>query len=118
MPIPLIKVAMTTAKIMARPINGILKLRLKNSHKSLRTRKVLIAFGYKCISFENWSNRLLVQGEDKILLRQLDLHMVSEEAALSKGIEYFAEMLFFYGVVFSIVGYEIKKSLESSKKLR
>ena len=43
---------------------------------------------------------------------------LSEEAAFNKGVEYFVEFVFFYGVLVVIALWEVKKSQESSDKLR
>ena len=34
---------------------------------------------------------------------------------MTKGIEYFVEIIFFYGVIFAVCAYEIRKSVEASK---
>jgi len=36
--------------------------------------------------------------------------------AFNKGVEWFAEIFFFYGVLFSIVGYEMVKAQVASKR--
>ena len=43
---------------------------------------------------------------------------LSDEAAFNKGVEYFVEFVFFYGVLISIAFFELKKSQESSDKLK
>ena len=43
---------------------------------------------------------------------------MSEEAAFNKGVEYFVEFVFFYGVLVVIALWEVKKSQESSDKLK
>ena len=48
----------------------------------------------------------------------VDPYKVSEEAALTKGIEYFIEGFFFYGLIFAVCIYEIKKAFESSRMLK
>ncbi len=118
MPIPLIKVVLTTAKIMARPINGIMMNRFKHAREELRSRHFFIWFGRQCVKLENISDSLLIQDKEKVKLFQVDPYKISEEAALTKGIEYFVEMFFFYGVIFTIVIYEIRKAFESSAKLK
>ena len=41
---------------------------------------------------------------------------LSKGAALNKGIEYFTELFFFYGVLFGLVAYEMYKGIEDSTK--
>ena len=43
---------------------------------------------------------------------------LSDEAAFNKGVEYFVEFVFFYGVLIVIAVWEVKKSQESSDKLK
>ena len=68
MPIPLIKIAFTIAKIAARPVNGIITNRFKHD-KSLRGRDSFIIFGKWCIRFENYCNRIMVKGDEGVRLR-------------------------------------------------
>ena len=51
---------------------------------------------------------------------KLDFYIkpLSDEAAFNKGVEYFVEFVFFYGVLITIAIWEIKKSQESSDKLK
>ena len=42
-----------------------------------------------------------------------DLHM---DLAFNKGIDWFVEVFFFYGILFSIAGYEMWKADVASKK--
>jgi hypothetical protein len=39
---------------------------------------------------------------------------LSEDAAFNKGVEYFTEIVFFYGVVMAITCYEVKRNIDSS----
>ena len=41
---------------------------------------------------------------------------LSDEAAFNKGVEYFVEFVFFYGILIAIGIYEVKRSYESSEK--
>ena len=58
-------------------------------------------------------NRKVVNEDQK-----LDFYIkpLSDEAAFNKGVEYFVEVVFFYGVLIGIAIFEIKKSHESSEK--
>ena len=40
---------------------------------------------------------------------------LSDEAAFNKGVEYFVEFVFFYGVLITIALWEVKKAHESSE---
>ena len=117
MPIPLIKIVFATTKIIARPVNGIIMNRLKQSKQDLHSRAYLIMFGRHCVKVENFIDRISYN-EEEAKIFQVDAAKISEDAALNKGIEYFVEGVLFYGLVLSICVYEIKKSVESSSKLR
>ena len=41
---------------------------------------------------------------------------LSDEAAFNKGVDYFVEIVFFYGILMAIAIYEVKKSGDSSEK--
>jgi hypothetical protein len=40
---------------------------------------------------------------------------LSKDAAFNKGVEYFSEIVFFYGVLIALAIYEIKKNHASSE---
>ena len=40
------------------------------------------------------------------------------EAAFNKGVDWFTEIIFFYGIMFGIVFYEMNKSLKSSRAIQ
>jgi len=52
--------------------------------------------------------------------QKLDFYIkpLSDEAAFNKGVEYFVEMVFFYGVLISIAIWEVKKSQDASDRLK
>ena len=118
MPIPMGKVMMTTVRIMLRPINnffinwckqsGVTKLDKENPTRSYQ---FFVQFGQVSNRFEVSLNRVIIQqkglGEVKSLL---------PEVAFNKGIDYFTEILFFYGVLFGISFYQIDQSIKSSKR--
>ena len=43
---------------------------------------------------------------------------MSDDAAITKGIEYFVELFMFYGIIFSIIIYEVGKSTANSAKTK
>ena len=43
---------------------------------------------------------------------------LSNEAAFNKGIEYFTEMVFFYGILVAIALWEVEKSYQASSNLK
>ena len=43
---------------------------------------------------------------------------LSQEAAFNKGIEYFTELVFFYGILIAIALWEVEKSHQASADLK
>ena len=52
--------------------------------------------------------------------QKLDFYIkpLSEEAAFNKGVEYFVEVVFFYGVLIGIAVWEVDRSQKASDKLK
>lgn len=71
--------------------------------------------GQKAHVFEIQLNRKIVNNNQK-----LDFYIkpLSEEAAFNKGVEYFVEVFFFYGVLIGIAVWEIKRSQDSSDRMK
>jgi hypothetical protein len=65
--------------------------------------------GQKAHRFEIYLNRKFVNSDAN---QKLDFYIkpLSDEVAFNKGVEYFVEVVFFYGVLISIAVWEIKKS--------
>ena len=51
---------------------------------------------------------------------QIDLYIkpLSEDAAFNKGVDYFVELIFFYGVLIYIGLWEIKKGQEAAERMK
>lgn len=71
--------------------------------------------GQKAHYFEIYLNRRIATTGQK-----LDFYVkpLSDEAAFNKGVEYFVEIVFFYSVLITIAIWEVKKSHDSSEKLK
>ncbi len=63
--------------------------------------------------FEIYINRKVVNSN-----QNLDFYIkpLSDEAAFNKGVDYFVEFVFFYGILIVIGIYEVKKGHDSSEK--
>lgn len=107
------KLALVGFKIMSRPLNNILK-RVFTYRFQFMHRFITIC-GQKAHQFEIYINRKVVNNNSK-----LDFYIkpLSDEAAFNKGVEYFVEIVFFYGVLIAIAVYEVQRSHESSEKLK
>ena len=69
--------------------------------------------GQKAHYFEVYLNRKVAM-ENKALA--FYVKPLSNEAAFNKGVDYFVEMVFFYGILMGIAIYEVKRSADSSEK--
>ena len=69
-------------------------------------------------------NRYIVNEENKLKKpgqvdqQELKIYIkpLSDEAAFIKGVEYFSEIFFFYGILMLLAVYEIKKAQKSSEQ--
>ncbi len=111
--LPVIKVLLVGFKIVSRPMNNILKRVF--THRFHFMHKFITLFGQQAHRFEIYLNRKVVNNTQK-----LDFYVkpLSDEAAFNKGVEYFVEVFFFYGVLMAIAVYEVDKSHKSSEKLK
>eukprot|EP00347_Sterkiella_histriomuscorum_P010651 403375454 len=109
--LPLMKVLLVGFKIISRPLNNILKKVF--IHRFQFMHRFIGYCGQKAHVWEIQLNRKIVNNNQK-----LDFYIkpLSEEAAFNKGVEYFVEVFFFYGVLISIAIWEIKKSHDSSER--
>lgn len=109
--LPVIKVLLVGFKIVSRPMNNILKRVF--THRFQFMHRFIMLFGQQAHRFEIYLNRKVVNNNQK-----LDFYIkpLSEEAAFNKGVEYFVEVCFFYGVLMGIAIYEVNKSHQSSEK--
>ena len=79
-------------------------------------------FGQFAHRFEIKVNRFIVKDEsvksesEKKNEIKTFIKPLSPEASFNKGVEYFSELVFFYGILMALAIYEIKKNHESSEK--
>lgn len=109
--LPLMKVVMVGFKIVSRPLNNVLKRVF--THWFMFMHRFITYFGQKAHFFEVYLNRRVVNNETNL---EFYVKPLSDEAAFNKGVDYFVEIMFFYGILMAIAVYEVKKSAESSEK--
>jgi hypothetical protein len=111
--LPVMKVVLVGFKIISRPMNNVLKRVF--THNFHFMHRFIMLFGQQAHRFEIYLNRKVVNNNNK-----LDFYIkpLSEEAAFNKGVEYFVEVIFFYGILMGIAIYEVNKSHISSEKLK
>lgn len=107
------KLLLVGFKIISRPLNNLLKRIF--THRFAFMHRFIGQCGQKAHRFEIYLNRRFVSADSKI---EVLIKPLSDEAAFNKGVEYFVELLFFYGVLVSIAVWEVKKSQDASDKLK
>ena len=101
------KVVLVGFKMISRPLNNILKRMF--THRFLFMHRFISYCGQKAHRFEIYLNRTVVgSASDK----KLDLYIkpLSQESAFNKGVEYFVEVVFLYGVLIIRAAWEIDRS--------
>ena len=108
------KFLMVGFKIMSRPLNNLLKRVFL--HRFMFMHRFIARCGQGAHRFEIYLNRRVAAGETN----KVDFYIkpLSDEAAFNKGVDYFVEVVFFYGVLISLAIWEISKSQESSDRLK
>ena len=112
--LPLIKVLLVTFKIISRPMNNVLKRVFM--HRFHFMHRFIGTCGQYAHRFEIYLNRKIVTGTQQ----KIDFYIkpLSDEAAFNKGVEYFVEVVFFYGILIGIAVWEVKKGADASEKLK
>lgn len=106
--LPLMKLLLVGFKIISRPMNNILKRVF--THRFAYMHRFIGKCGQASHRFEIYLNRKIVNtggsGTEK-----LDFYIkpLSDEAAFNKGIDYFVEFVFFYGVLIGLAIFEVKR---------
>ena len=112
MPIPIGKAFLTIVRFTLRPINNTL---IRTFKAQVGTEKK--SFGFRFFAscgqffnrFEVALNRIIIQKKGLGEIKQ-----IPSEAAFYKGVDYFTELMFYYGIMFGICIYEIDKQIKSS----
>ena len=109
MPVPIIKMAFTTIRLFNRPFVTVMTRRIRDK-PSEAERNFFRWFGIRCYAFENYVEQKTCDNKSGVKKVPRDLDNISEGAALNKGVEYFCELVFFYGFLLSLTAYELRKS--------
>ena len=99
-------------------------MKARNAESENAFQTGFIAFGRFTHRFEYKLNQLLSddnklvkdEGENASDQKQQYLKSLNSTAAFNKGVEYFVEIIFFYGVLICLAYYEIRKSYLASIK--
>ena len=113
MGIPLIKAFLTALRFTMRPINNVITRKFKSTSRDSMGHNFFVRFGNFANRFEIKLNRRMIGSSG--LGEIEDMHT---EIAFTKGVDWFSEIFFFYGIIFSIAGYELWKATVASEKQR
>ena len=109
MPIPAQKILLTSIRYLMRPINTAILKHFKSHPKDSLGYKFFSEFGQTINTIEIKIRRktLNIEGLGEV-------PRLTDEIAFTKGVEWFSEVVLFYGVLLGIATYEINKSYKSS----
>ena len=115
MPIPVSKSILTLIRISLRPVNNTLIKMFKASSKEKKGLgyNFFVFLGQRFNRFEVFLNRVVIQQ-----MGLGEIKAIPDELAFNKGVEWFTEIIFFYGVLFGISIYEMRRSLRWSSEIR
>ena len=108
----MLKAFLTGLRFTLRPINNMIIKKFRTADHNSKGHRFFVWFGNYANMFEVKLNRWLLGS--KGLGSVSELH---PDVAFNKGIDWFTEVFFFYGILFTIAGYEIWKAEVASKKL-
>ena len=113
---PIMKFLLVGFKMLSRPLNNLLKRVFM--HRFAVMHRFIGRCGQAAHKFEIYLNRKIVNvgsGSEK-----LDFYIkpLSDDAAFNKGIDYFVEVVFFYGVLISLAIFELKRAQDASDRLK
>ena len=112
MPIPIIKVGITVVRLFSRPFVSVQTRRMANDPTKAE-KKFFRWFGLRCYYWDGRVDAFLANQNMKdghgLKHVPVDLEKVSEGAAIQRGIEYFCEFVFFYGLLMALAIYELNK---------
>ena len=128
---PLIKLMVVAYKQMSRPINNLIVRLIKSRGVDSIFRKYLITFGQTAHYYELRLNNYINNEEAKVEKEWQDEHESDQEPkqeikvfikplsstkAFNKGVEWFSEIFFFYGILLGIAGWELSRSSKAALK--
>ena len=106
---PIMKFLLVGFKMLSRPLNNLLKRVF--THRFAVMHRFIGRCGQVAHKFEIYLNRKIVNSSGGPGSQKLDFYIkpLSDDAAFNKGIDYFVEVVFFYGVLISLAIFELKR---------
>lgn len=111
---PLFKVLVVVIKTTSKPFANFLKILLRNQ---MMMQGWFVYVGNKANEFEARVNFKAANPNIKATKDKLEMPDLTQDQAFMKGVEYTVELLVLYGLIGAVSIYEIKKSINSQKKL-
>ena len=120
MAFPIVKLLMVTFRIASRPLNNLIVRTIKSRGLESKWRHGFISMGQKFYVWEIKINRFIVNDDNKNKNKndpadikedekKVYIKPLSDDGAFNKGVEYFSEIFFFYGILMALAIYEIRK---------
>jgi len=106
MPVPIVTFGIVVLRSSLRPVNNILIRRFKSGAMFPVVQRFFTSFGHVCFKFEDFT-----ADPEKRVGPQ------SDEKAVNKGIDFFTEIVFFYGTLLGIAWWEFHKYAIKQRKL-
>ena len=111
MPVPLVTFGIVILRSSLRPINQILVKHFKFKVANSFGHNFFVYVGYGANNVDNYLNNV---DQDPLVLKKdgkkvIKKNSISEEKAFDTGVEWFTEVVFFYGTLLGIAFYEYRK---------
>ena len=119
MAFPIYKILIVGFKTVSRPLNSMLIKALK-SRGNFTT--LFRQFGQLAHRYEIRLNQFIIKDDNAIGKKNGNSNLkvfikpLSDDAAFNKGVEYFSEVFFFYGILIGLGIYEVRRNYISSEK--
>ena len=110
MVLPLFKVILVMFKMVSKPLSGGIKEFVRHNFTD---RRLFIYLGNKANIFEIKINRKLINPNTSL---DFIVKPLKDDAAFNRGVDFFVEITFLYGLVAALTLYEVRKSYISSGK--
>ena len=113
MVLPLFKLGLVAYKAISKPLVGVIKDYVKNN---TNRKEIFIWLGLKANRFELILDRKFINPNIKI--DDMRIKPINDHLAFHKGVDFFIEIFFLYGLVLGLTFYEVKRSYVSSNKAK
>ena len=125
MAFPIIKLLIVGFRQTSRPINNLLVKIIKSRGADSFMTTGMMAFGQRIHQYEVRLNRYISKEEHKLdnesqegeAAEEIKLYIkpLSSNKAFNKGVEWFSEIFFFYGILMALAAYEVGKAQKASE---